>query len=320
MLYLSGVLFLQKYTCNIKPSSTMSLLTPTVAYHHDVYEAIKPSNSSLSVAGKTVLITGGGQGIGVAFAEAFSLAGAANIVLLGRKLTTLNSTKTDLEKSSTNKAKIYTFEADITNQAQTNEVFDKVGSTIGKIDIYIANAGYLPSPAPVAVADLKEFETAMAINVTGSLIAVQAFLRNKAEKSTLISINTGIATLYYVGPVSGYVASKAASARLMDQVAAEHTDVRVFNMHPGLVATAMSAKASMEAMAVDTPELPAAFAVWLASPEADFLRGRFVWSSWDVEELKQMHKNGEFERNESLFQFNLVGWPFQHKTKAPWDQ
>jgi hypothetical protein len=32
--------------------------------------------------------------------------------------------------------------------------------------------------------------------------------------------------------------------------------------------------------------LPAGFAVWLCSPEADFLRGKFLWSNWDVEELK----------------------------------
>ena len=33
-------------------------------------------------------------------------------------------------------------------------------------------------------------------------------------------------------------------------------------------------------------DLPAGFAVWLCSPEADFLRGKFLWSNWDVEELK----------------------------------
>lgn len=33
-------------------------------------------------------------------------------------------------------------------------------------------------------------------------------------------------------------------------------------------------------------ELPAHFQVWLASPEADFLKGKFVWANWDVDELK----------------------------------
>lgn len=33
-------------------------------------------------------------------------------------------------------------------------------------------------------------------------------------------------------------------------------------------------------------ELPGHFCVWLASPEAKFLRGKFVWVNWDVDELK----------------------------------
>lgn len=30
--------------------------------------------------------------------------------------------------------------------------------------------------------------------------------------------------------------------------------------------------------------------MWLASPEADFLQGKFVWSNWDVDELKAREK------------------------------
>ncbi len=32
--------------------------------------------------------------------------------------------------------------------------------------------------------------------------------------------------------------------------------------------------------------LPAAFSVWLSSPEASFLESKFVWANWDVQELK----------------------------------
>jgi hypothetical protein len=32
--------------------------------------------------------------------------------------------------------------------------------------------------------------------------------------------------------------------------------------------------------------LPGHFNVWLASPEAEFLKGKFVWANWDVDELK----------------------------------
>lgn len=32
--------------------------------------------------------------------------------------------------------------------------------------------------------------------------------------------------------------------------------------------------------------LPADFAVWVVSPEASFLNGKFVWAHWDVDDLK----------------------------------
>jgi hypothetical protein len=33
-------------------------------------------------------------------------------------------------------------------------------------------------------------------------------------------------------------------------------------------------------------KLPSQLLVWLASPEASFLKGKFVWANWDVDELK----------------------------------
>ena len=33
-------------------------------------------------------------------------------------------------------------------------------------------------------------------------------------------------------------------------------------------------------------ELPGSYVVWLTTPDADFLKGRFVYANWDIEELK----------------------------------
>jgi hypothetical protein len=56
-----------------------------------------------------------------------------------------------------------------------------------------------------------------------------------------------------------------------------------------------------------TVSLPGTFHVWLASPEAHFLKGRFLWANWDVEELKANAK--EIEASEK-FKIGLTGWPF----------
>jgi len=53
--------------------------------------------------------------------------------------------------------------------------------------------------------------------------------------------------------------------------------------------------------------LPASFHVWLASPEARFLKGKFLYSNWDVDELKA--RSNEFEGTKEL-SVDVVGWPF----------
>jgi hypothetical protein len=46
--------------------------------------------------------------------------------------------------------------------------------------------------------------------------------------------------------------------------------------------------------------------VWAVSSDARFLRGKLVWSNWDVDELKAMKKEIE---GTAKFTFGLLGWP-----------
>lgn len=58
-------------------------------------------------------------------------------------------------------------------------------------------------------------------------------------------------------------------------------------------------------------KLPAHFLVWTTSPEARFLRGRFVWANWDVEQLKARAK--EIEESAQMLTSNILGWPYLPK-------
>lgn len=58
----------------------------------------------------------------------------------------------------------------------------------------------------------------------------------------------------------------------------------------------------------DELSLPSGFAVWLASPAADWTAGRFLWAHWDVDELAEMKKE-ILEKNELVMGLN--GWPKQ---------
>jgi hypothetical protein len=52
-------------------------------------------------------------------------------------------------------------------------------------------------------------------------------------------------------------------------------------------------------------ELAASFVVWAASPEAAFLKGKFVWANWDVNEL--IAKKEALESSPQLT-IGLIGW------------
>jgi hypothetical protein len=62
-------------------------------------------------------------------------------------------------------------------------------------------------------------------------------------------------------------------------------------------------------MLINLVSLPAGFNLWLASPEARFLKGKFLWCNWDVDEL--MAKAKELEEGTKL-NIGLVGWPFEN--------
>jgi hypothetical protein len=56
-------------------------------------------------------------------------------------------------------------------------------------------------------------------------------------------------------------------------------------------------------------ELPGDFLVWMASPEAAFLKGRTVAANWDVDELKAQ---ADTIQSGLTMTSGIYGWPFPH--------
>jgi hypothetical protein len=68
--------------------------------------------------------------------------------------------------------------------------------------------------------------------------------------------------------------------------------VRFFNLHPGVVETEMTALHHVNQMGfvMDSPELSGGTVLFLTTPEAEFLRGRWVSANWKVDELVQLQE------------------------------
>ncbi len=166
----------------------MSFPSPVQNYHTKPYAQIDPASPKLSTKGKHVVISGGGSGIGEYIAEAFAKSGASSISLLGRTEKTLLANKEKINASYP-ETKVLTFTADIADEESLAKAFQAISSTItAKLDVLIANAGYLPELVPIAMASLNEWFRGFEVNVKGNFNLVKAFLPYAAEKAAVINI------------------------------------------------------------------------------------------------------------------------------------
>lgn len=126
--------------------------SPTTEWHNETYSAIDPARPELSVAGKRVVVTGGGKGIGKEIVRAYATAGAKSIAILGRTEGSLQETKKLVESENTG-VTVSTYAADMTQPADVK----KAAAEIGAWDILILNAGYMNQPGPMLDVDLDEW-------------------------------------------------------------------------------------------------------------------------------------------------------------------
>ncbi|KAI6765923.1 hypothetical protein HG530_006993 [Fusarium avenaceum] len=257
-------------------------------YHHDTYPAISETNPELSCKGKVVFITGGGRGIGQEIAKSFARAGAKGIFLIGRTVTDLLSAAEEVKNVSTGKqVSVHHAKADITDTEAVAAAFKQCIEAFGHIDILVQNAGYLDDHRSLSNSDLDDYWKTFEINVKGGLVVVQQFLKHSQPGDTIINIGSGAGHLPCIPGYSAYSSSKLAFAKVIEFVQLEHPELRVFNINPGAIATDMQKK-SGDIATVDSIRLPGSYCVWLAaSQDADSLKGRFLWTNWDVNEVMQ---------------------------------
>ncbi|RAH47950.1 SDR family NAD(P)-dependent oxidoreductase [Aspergillus brunneoviolaceus CBS 621.78] len=282
--------------------------SPTAVWHDKAYPEISPSRPELSAHGKTILITGGGTGIGAETARSFAQAGAARIALLGRREQLLLDTKASIQRDFP-AVEVFTASTDVTRQSEVDAAFSQFLSPGGQIHVLVSNAGMVGPMVAVADAPGEQALDAIQQNLHGAWWVAQAFLRCAAPGAVVIETSSGAAHVNLWPGLAPYSVAKMAVFRLWDAVGFENPGLRVYHVQPGVVDTALSREAGgIETLGFeDNVDLPASFYVWLASSEAQFLQGKYLWANWDVSELK---RNAEEIRSTSRLGIQLGGWPF----------
>lgn len=260
----------------------------TIQQHFDSYPRVDPVLLKEEFAGKSVLITGGGYGIGSAIAMSFAEAGVAEIILAGRTEAKLKATANEVASFTDTRVSFY--QVDISSKSDVKRLFDSL--TVSP-NILVNNAGFLATPANFIEADLDEYWEAFTTNVYGTALVTQSFLRHRealkaSTPAVIISLNTTAAYSVHVPQLSSYCASKAALARWSELIAEDvpETTARFISIHPGAVSTAMLIKSGLDGVFPPTDlKLTGDFIAWASSEEARFLAGRFAWVNWDVDDL-----------------------------------
>ncbi|HRI29909.1 MAG TPA: SDR family NAD(P)-dependent oxidoreductase [Candidatus Kapabacteria bacterium] len=194
---------------------------------------------SVTLHGKTVVITGASSGIGEATAYEFAKHGA-RLVLVARRAERLAEIAELCRKD--HNVEVQCIEADVRNQAQiTSLLHDNIGDNA--VDVLVNNAGLSRGLDPVQTGDSINWEEMIDTNIKGLLWVTKALLPSMIARGTGMIINIASVAGRQAYPNGNvYCATKAAVRMLSEtmQFDVNGTGVRVTNIDPGLVETEFS--------------------------------------------------------------------------------
>lgn len=212
----------------------------TKGWHSEPYAAISPTRPELSVAGKNVVVTGGGTGIGRSIAMSFAQAGAKSVSILGRRVEKLKEGVEAISGVAGAGSEILYEKADLTARTQVDAAFKAITDKVGKIDILVSNAGDFPAMGLVAEYNPDILMRGFELNVRGTMNVIQAFVPLAGPEPIFVNISTAMAHFAPARGASGYTVAKAANLKLVDYFAAENPDIHVVNVQPGWTPTELN--------------------------------------------------------------------------------
>jgi len=235
---------------------------------------------SAAFAGKVVLVTGGGRGIGRATALAFAAAGA-KVAIASRTAKELSATVRAMRAAGGQGLSVPT---DISAARSVAALVRTVAQKLGPVDVLINNAGLLEPIGPIWATRTTAWRKNVRVNLEGVYLCARAVLPAMIQRQhgTIINVSSGAARSPRFG-WSAYCAGKAGVDQLTRVMALEleQYHINVNGLYPGTSDTRMQElirAAPDEAMGGDvqvfrdrhthglnlSPDAPARLIVWLA--------------------------------------------------------
>jgi uncharacterized oxidoreductase len=190
----------------------------------------------MKLSGRTILITGGSAGIGLAFARKF--------LELGNRVIVTGRSRSALDRLKPSDPKLHTIQSDVSDPAQVSFLAQQVKLEYPELDVLMNNAGIMVHrDLSVPSEDFNGLTREVDINLGGIIRMTSAFIDVlEANRGTLVNVSSALAFI----PLSSapiYCATKAAvhsyTQSLRFQL--EKSGVEVIELMPPAVKTALSA-------------------------------------------------------------------------------
>jgi NAD(P)-dependent dehydrogenase (short-subunit alcohol dehydrogenase family) len=240
--------------------------------------------SVAELAGQVALVTGASTGIGRHLVEALASRGMA-VAGLARGEERLRAAMAEVADATGGRTLAVT--ADVTDRASVEAAVAEVVAQLGQIDLLVNNAGLIDElEVPLWEADPDQWWDVVSSHVKGGFLLSRAVvpwmvLRNRGRVVNLASGMSVRARPEY----SAYSVAKTGLMRMTEALAAalEGSDVRAFDVSPGVVDTPMTRAMAMWQGFEDwtPPEKVVELVTAIAAGDLDAWSGRFLRAGAD---------------------------------------
>jgi NAD(P)-dependent dehydrogenase (short-subunit alcohol dehydrogenase family) len=254
-----------------------------------------------ALSGRTALITGGTQGLGLEIARHYLRAGITGMCICGRDTDVLAAAREQLQVAAADDQVVIAEVADVSSPENVKRLVDATLERFPELTILVNNAGVYGPKGRIDQVDWGEWARAIEINLLGSVLPARALVSHftRLGYGKIVQLSGGGATNPLPG-LSAYAASKAAAVRFAETLAEElrehHVDVNavapgalntrmldeVLAAGPERVGRAFYQRALEQRRNGGVPlERGAALAVWLASAASDGVTAKLLSAVWD---------------------------------------
>jgi NAD(P)-dependent dehydrogenase (short-subunit alcohol dehydrogenase family) len=233
------------------------------------------------LAGRAILITGAGSGLGRALAIECARAGAS-VILSGRTGVKLERVYDEIEALGAPQPAIATLDLAVATAVDYDGLARVIGDEFGRLDGLVHAAGLLGDRSPLEQYDVPTWCKVLHVNLTAPFILTQVLLPNlrKSEDASVIFVSSGV--VKQQRPFWGaYAVAKTGLESVRSMLAEElegESNIRVNSVNPGRMRTAMRAAAypAEDPNTVPPPESVSGPFLYLLSERGRGIDGQFI--------------------------------------------